>query len=77
MAAAKARELRGLSDAELRERLEELQNELFRIRFRAATDPDVNPNRMRALRRDIARVKTVLRERELARAREARTDGNR
>jgi large subunit ribosomal protein L29 len=74
--AAKAREMRGLGDAELRERLEELQNELFRIRFRAATDPDVNPGRMRTLRRDIARVKTILRERELARAREARTDGN-
>jgi large subunit ribosomal protein L29 len=55
-----------MSDGELREKLQELRDEFFRLRFRAASDPDVNPGQMRALRRDIARVRTVQRERELA-----------
>ncbi len=58
-----------MSDAELREKLQELEDELFRIRFRATTDPDVNPGQLRKVRRDIARVRTIRRERELARAR--------
>lgn len=65
----KPAELRGLADAELREKLGELQDELFRIGFRAETDPDANPSRLRALRREIARLKTIQRERELLQAR--------
>jgi large subunit ribosomal protein L29 len=59
----KARELRELGDDELRGRLEELTKERFNLRFRSATESIENPIRFRALRRDIARIKTVLRER--------------
>ena len=59
----KARELRELSDEELRGRLGELTEEGFRLRFRSATESIENPMRFRAIRRDIARIKTLLRER--------------
>lgn len=61
-----ASEWRGMSEAELREKLQELRDELFRLRFQAAVDPEANPSRRKAIRRDIARVKTLQRERELA-----------
>lgn len=61
----KARELRGLSDQELRERLQELKQELFNLRFQRATGRLDNYRRIREAKREIARVLTVLREREL------------
>ena len=59
-------ELRGLSEAELRTRADELREEQFRLRFRSATETLEEPLRLRTVRRDIARVLTVLREKELA-----------
>jgi large subunit ribosomal protein L29 len=59
----KATELREQSDDELGSKLAELVEERFRLRFRSATEAIENPMRFRALRRDIARIRTVLRER--------------
>jgi large subunit ribosomal protein L29 len=59
----KATELREQSDDELQSKLTELVEERFRLRFRSATEAIENPMRFRALRRDIARIRTVLRER--------------
>ena len=62
----KAAELRGLSDDELRGRLRELQEELFNLRFQLATGQIENVGRIRTVRRDIARLKTVQQQRALA-----------
>jgi large subunit ribosomal protein L29 len=61
----KPEELRDLGDADILQKIEEAQEELFRLRFRSATQPLENPILLRTLRRDIARMKTILREREL------------
>jgi large subunit ribosomal protein L29 len=60
----KASELRELSDTELAEKGQELAEELFNLRFQLATAQIENVGRMSAVRRDIARVKTILRERQ-------------
>lgn len=60
-----AGELRELSGEELVERLRESKEELFNLRFQTATGQLNNNRRLRAVRREIARVYTVLREREL------------
>ena len=62
----KADMLRDLSDSELQERMNQAQEEMFRLRFRAATQQLENPSLIRSLRRDVARIKTILRQRELA-----------
>lgn len=59
-------EIRDMTDPQLRERLDELREERFRLKFRAATMELENPRLLSQLRRDIARVRTVQRERELA-----------
>jgi len=59
----KAKELRDLSTEELDQRLAELKEELFNLRFQLATGQLENPMRVRAIRKDIARVKTVITER--------------
>jgi large subunit ribosomal protein L29 len=59
-----ASEIRELTDAEVRARVAELEEERFRLRFRAATETLEDPLRLRLLRKDVARMKTVLRERE-------------
>jgi large subunit ribosomal protein L29 len=64
--ARKTEDLRELPVSELTERLENTREELFNLRFQLATGQLDNYRRVRLLRRDIARVKTVLRERELA-----------
>jgi large subunit ribosomal protein L29 len=56
-----ATELRELSADELKAKLAELTEERFRLRFRSATESIDNPMRFRTLRRDIARILTVLR----------------
>jgi large subunit ribosomal protein L29 len=56
-------EVRELSDDELRAKLVELRAERFNLRFRSATEAIENPMRFRAIRRDIARLETVLRQR--------------
>jgi large subunit ribosomal protein L29 len=63
----KAKELRERSDEELAKQLTDLQEELFNLRFQQSTGQLENPIRLRELRRDIARVKTVQRLRELGR----------
>jgi large subunit ribosomal protein L29 len=50
---------------EIDARINQLQEELFRLRFRSATQELENPMLLRTLRKDVARLKTVLREREL------------
>lgn len=61
----KAEEIRDLTDDELVRKLADLKEELFNLRFQMATGQLDNPMRMKAVRRDIARVRTVQREREL------------
>ena len=61
----KARELRDLNSAELQHKHQELVEELFNLRFQLATGQIENVGRITAVRRDIARVKTVQRERQL------------
>lgn len=57
---------RELTTEELNSRIEQLQEELFRLRFRRATMELENPMLLRTIKRDIARLKTVLREQELS-----------
>ncbi len=61
----KAHELRPLTASELYTRLDEGYQELFNLRFQRATGQMTNTARKGQVRRDIARVKTILREREL------------
>ncbi|HHW71425.1 MAG TPA: 50S ribosomal protein L29 [Clostridiales bacterium] len=61
----KANELRELSNEELQDKLVELKGELFNLRFQSATGQLDNPMRIKEVRKDIARVHTILREREL------------
>ena len=58
-------ELRELTEVELAERLRESKEELFNLRFQMATGQLNNNRRLRVVRQEIARVYTVLREREL------------
>jgi large subunit ribosomal protein L29 len=58
-----ATDLRELSVDELNAKLAELKEERFRLRFRSATESIDNPMQFRTLRRDIARILTVLRAR--------------
>jgi large subunit ribosomal protein L29 len=55
-------ELREMSQEDLESKLSELTEERFRLRFRSATESIENPMRFRAIRRDIARIKTILKE---------------
>ena len=66
-----ATELRGKSPDELRKQLEDLRKEAFNLRFQAATGQLENTARMRMVRRDAARVKTILNEKAAAAAQEA------
>jgi large subunit ribosomal protein L29 len=61
----KLKELRDLSDSEMTKQLEETHQELFNLRFRLATKQLVNHRELRRVKRNIARLKTLLREREL------------
>ena len=58
-------DIREMSDDDIRARILELEEERFRLGFRGATQPLEDPLRLRVLRRDIARLNTVLRERAL------------
>jgi large subunit ribosomal protein L29 len=60
-----AMELRGLEDDELVTRLKESKEELFNLRFQSATGQLDNNKRLQTVRHDIARIYTVMREREL------------
>jgi large subunit ribosomal protein L29 len=61
----KPTEIREMTDGEIQDRIEQLQEERFRLRFRSATQQLENPMLLRHIRRDISRLKTVLREREV------------
>jgi large subunit ribosomal protein L29 len=65
MATSKAAELRELPDDELVTRMEAGKEELFNLRFQLATGQLDNPARMTQVRHDVARIATVLREREI------------
>lgn len=60
--------IRDMSLEELKNEEQELKAQLFRLRFKGATSPVDNPVQVRYIKRDIARVKTVIREKELAAA---------
>ena len=61
----KANELRDMSAAELTKKLAELKEELFNLRFQHAINQLENPGRIETVKKDIARVKTVMRSSEL------------
>lgn len=61
---SKAKQLREMSSEQLEFQMRETQQELFKLRFQAATEKLDAPSSLRRLRREIARIKTVLRERE-------------
>lgn len=61
----KTSELRDLSDVELTNKLNETHRELFNLRFQHVTRQLANYKRLEQVRHDIARIKTILREREL------------
>ena len=59
-------EIRNLSDDEIRTKLEETHEELFNLRFQQAIGQTKDTNILSALKKDVARLKTILQERELA-----------
>jgi large subunit ribosomal protein L29 len=61
----KSTKLKEMSSPELEKELSELKSELFKLRFSLATNGLDNPLKVKEVRRDIARIKTILREREL------------
>ena len=61
----KASELRGLNAEDAKIRLEELEEEAFNLRFQHVSGQLTSPIRLRQVRRDIARVRTLMRERDL------------
>ena len=61
----KANEVRKLSSADLEKKLTELKKDLFQLRLQHATNQLDNPLKIQTVKKDIARVKTILREREL------------
>ena len=65
MAATTAGELRNVDTVDLVTKLHEAKEELFNLRFQGATGQLENHGRLRAVRKDIARIYTILREREL------------
>ena len=60
----KPADIRDMSTDEIRDQVAQKQEELFRLRFRGATQQLENPALIRNLRRDVARMRTILRERE-------------
>ena len=62
------KKIREMSEAELNSELAKMKKELFNLRFQHVTGQLENPVKMREVKREIARVKTILREKELAKA---------
>ena len=62
------KKMRDMTGAELNTELSKMKKELFNLRFQHVTGQLENPVQMRELKRDIARVKTIIREKELAKA---------
>ena len=63
---SKTSEFREMSDEQLRHEMRETRQELFRLRFQASSERLDAPSNLQKLRRDIARIKTIERERQLA-----------
>ena len=61
--------IREMTDVELNAELDKMKQELFNLRFQHVTGTLENPVKMREVKRNIARVKTIIREKELAKAR--------
>ena len=66
----KSKQVLEMTDKELQTKLNELKSELFFLRFKNATNQLTNPMVIVETRRDIARIKTVFRQREIARAKD-------
>ena len=64
MKAKEIKEVRGLSLEKLQEKLQELKKDLFMLRMQHATNQLDNPMQLAAVKKDIARVKTIIREKE-------------
>ena len=64
----KATEIRNMTAAEMTEKLSDLKSELFNLRFQHAINQLDNPLRLNVVKKDIARVKTIIREKELKKA---------
>lgn len=64
----KVKEIRDMSNAELLQSIDTLKEELFNLRFQQATGQLENPSRMKEIKKTIARIKTVITERELSEA---------
>ena len=69
-----ADDIRGLNEADLAQRLAELERERFNLRFKSGTQPLEDPLRLRHLRKDIARVRTVQQERALGLDRQVKAE---
>ena len=67
----KMADIRKLTTEELNKRLEENKKELFNLKFAAATGSLEKPHRIKELRHEVAKIKTVIRERELSEVKEA------
>ena len=61
----KANEIRNMTSSDLEKELVELKSELFKLRFQLATNGLENPMKIKNTKKDIARIKTILKEREL------------
>jgi len=64
-------DIRKLTTEDLNKKLEENKKELFNLKFSAATGSLEKPHRIKELRHDVAKIKTVIRERELSEVKEA------
>ena len=64
MKAKEIKEIRGLSVEKLEEKLQELKKDLFMLRMQLATNQLDNPMQIAAVKKDIARIKTIIREKE-------------
>lgn len=67
----KISEIRNLNESDLKVKLKDLKSELFNLRFQLAINQLENPMRIRTVKKDIARVQTILREKELSAVAEA------
>ena len=64
----KANEIRKMTSSDLEKELVELKSELFKLRFQLATNGLENPMKIKTTKKDIARIKTILKEKELSEA---------
>ena len=71
MKASEIAKIRDMNDAELQKRLKELEEELFNLRFQHAINQLDNPMRLKAVKKEIAIVKTIMRENEIKNGAEA------